>query len=517
MALNPRVSYQNIDSLQDTSFMRTVVIVGQSNTATAGLYKDIEFDDLQAIDTKFGKSSHLGRALRDASIMLTGFVKPKIWAVSYADKSAAVARVLETTVTGTATKSYTQKVKIHSLDPFNASVQVAVAHAMRETKGCACASVYANASITTGLPANSGGQFNAPLTKIKTNDVVIDVAITKGDTAAQVATKIKDAINGNDYSVYSASSTDDVITLTSKHKGEISQFFAVEFVANASTTGLAFETLQDVAGSDAVDISAMLTDVKDSENTPLGELDFDYIVVPYSYTITNLITDAYAKWENVTAYGNRALDYRIIQATAIDLSNNTDLDTLTTDNAIEINGITRHLCVLSLDDLIIRPVSYNKTALIESRQFTPIQQEFDNTITVGNSYTLSNQTGFVALNRVLASSVARYFIVEKAIPSFYREKNWSNGTAIQPFVISREEAIAHAKYTRDVLDGTNVNTEYGRDYAQTIDNSIDARSQFDEYLEATISFDISSKTLSLNFINTLLNGIENLSLTVFNQ
>ena len=94
MALNPRVSYQNIDSLQDTSFMRTVVIVGQSNTATAGLYKDIEFDDLQAIDTKFGKSSHLGRALRDASIMLTGFVKPKIWAVSYADKSAAVARVL---------------------------------------------------------------------------------------------------------------------------------------------------------------------------------------------------------------------------------------------------------------------------------------------------------------------------------------------------------------------------------------------------------------------------------------
>jgi len=367
------------------------------------------------------------------------------------------------------------------------------------------------------LPANSGGQFNAPLTKIKTNDVIIDVAITKGDTETQVATKIKDAINGNDYSVYSASSTAGVITLTSKHKGEISQFFAVEFVANSSTTGVAFETLEDVAGSDAVDISAMLAAVKDSDNTPLGELDFDYIAVPYSYTVTNLITDAYAKWENVTAYGNRALDYRIVQATAINLSDNTDLDTLTTDNTIQEIGITRHLCVLSLDDLIIRPVSYNKTALIESRQFTPIQQEFDNTITVGNSYTLSNQTGFIALNRVLASSVARSFIVEKAIPSFYREKNWSNGTAIQPFVISREEAIAHAKYTRDILDGTNINTEYGRDYAQIIDNSIDARSQFDEYLEATISFDISSKTLSLNFINTLLNGIENLSLTVFNQ
>lgn len=517
MALNPRVSYQNIDALQNTAFMRTVVIVGQSNTATAGLYKDIEFDDLQAIDAKFGKSSHLGRALRDASIMLTGFVKPKIWAVSYQDKSTAVARVLETTVTGTATKSYTQKIKIHSLDPFNASVQVAVAHAMRETKGCACASVYANASITTGLPANSGGQFNAPLTKIKANDVIIDVAITKGDTASQVATKIEDAINANAYSIYTADSTAGVVTLTSKHKGAISQFFAVEFIANSNTTGLTFETLEDIAGSDAVDISAMLTAVKDNDNKPLGELDFDYIIIPYSYNITNLVTDAYAKWENVTAYGNRALDYRIVQATAIDLSDNTDLDTLTTDNAIEESGITRHLCVLSLDDLIIRPVSYTKTALIESRQFTPIQQEFDNSITVGNSYTLSSQTGFVALNRVLASSVARSFIVEKAIPSFYREKNWSNGTAIQPFVISREEAIAHAKYTRDILDGTNLNTEYGSDYAQTIDNSIDARSQFDEYLEATISFDISSKTLSLNFINTLLNGIENLSLTVSNQ
>lgn len=517
MALNPGVSYQNYDALQDTSFARTVVIVGQSNTATAGLYKDIEFDDLQTIDEKFGKSSHIGRALRDASVMLSGFAKPKIWAVSYADKSAAVARVLETTVTGIATKGYIQKIKLHSLDPFNASVQVAMAHAMRQTKGCACGSVYANAAITTGLPANSAGQFNAPLTKIKTNDVVIEVAITKGENATQVATKIKDAINANAYSVYSATNTAGVITLTSKHKGEISQFFAIEFLPNSSATGLAFETIEDTVGNDAVDISAMLTDIKDNDNTPLGELDFDYIVVPYSYSITNLVTDAYAKWENVTAYGNRAMDYRIVQATAIDLSNNTALDTLTSENAIEESGITRHLCVLSLDGLIIRPVSYKKTALIESRQFTPIQQEFDGTVTVGNSYTLSNKTGFIPLNRVLSSGVARYFIIEKQIPTFFREKSWSFGTAVQPFVITKEEAVAWAKYVRDILDGTNVNTEYGKDYAQTIDNSEDARSQFDEYIEATISFDISSKTLSMNFINTLLNGIQNLSITVFNQ
>jgi len=517
MALNPKVSYQNINGLQDTSFTRTIVIVGQSNTATAGLYQDIEYDDLQTIDTKFGKSSHIGRALKDASIMLSGFVKPKIWAVSYQDKSAAIARVLETTVSGTATKNYTQKIKIHSLDPFNASVQIATAHAMRETKGCACSSVYANSAITTGLPANSAGQFNAPLTKIKSNDVIVDVAITKGDTAAQVATKIKNAVELNQYSIYSAANTDDVITFTSKHKGQISQFFTIEFVANSSETGVSYNTVEDVAGSDAVDIATMLTDIKDSENTPLSELDFDYIVVPYSYNINNLITDAYAKWENVTAYGNRALDYRIFQATAINLNNNTDLDELTSDNEINEQGIVRHLCILSLEDLIIRPVRYNKTALIESRQFTPIQKEFDGTITVGNSYTLSNQTGFIDLNRVLASSVARSFIVEKAIPEFYREKNWSNGTAIQPFVITKEEAIANAKFNRDILDGTNTNTVYGRDYAQTIDNDSNSRSQFDEYLEATINFDISTKTLALNFINTLLNAIQNISITTSNQ
>lgn len=517
MALNPGVSYQDFNALQDTSFYRTVVIVGQSNTATAGLYKDIEYDDLQAIDEKFGKSSHIGRALRDASIMLTGFIKPKIWAVSYQDKSTAIARVLETTVTGTATKSYTQKIKLHSLDPFNASVQVATAHALRQTKGAACGSVYANAAITTGLPANSAGQFNAPLLNIKTNDVIIDVVITKDDTATEVATKIKNAINANSYSIYNADSTAGVVTLTSKHKGAISQFFAVEFIANSSNVGLTFNTVEDVAGSDAVDISAMLTNVKDNNNTPLGELDFDYIVVPYSYNINNLVIDAKAKWDNVTAYGNRAMDYRIIQATAIDLSNNTELDELTTDNPIEESGIVRHLCVLSKDNIVIRPVSYTKTALIESRQFTPIQKEFDDTVTVGNSYTLSNKTGFIPLSRVLASSVARSFIVEKRVPAFFREKSYSNGTAVQPFVLTADEIISWAKSTRDILDGTNIDTEYKIDYAQTIDNSAEARAQFDDYIEASIRFDVSSKTLSLKFIHTLINGIENISITVFNK
>ena len=517
MALNPRVSFQNLDGLSNTSFFRTVVIVGQSNTATAGLYKDIEFDDIQAIDDKFGKSSHIGRALKDASIMLTGFVKPKLWAVSYADKSTAVARVLESIVSGVATKSYVQKIKIHSLDPFNASAQVAVAHAMRETKGCACASVSANGSITNGRPANAAAQFNAPLQKIKTNDVIVDVSIAKGDDATTIATKIKNAINSNEYSVYTATNTAGVITLTSKHKGEISQSFAVEFLANSSITGVSIATVEDIAGSDSVDISTMLTSVLDSDNTPLGELDFDYIVVPYSYNIDNLITDASAKWENVTAYGNRALDYRIIQAIDIDLSNNTELDALTNDNAIELNGIVRHLCVLSKDDLIIRPVRYTKTSLIESRQFTPIQLEFDNSITVGNSFTLSNQFGFVRLNRVLSSSVARAFIVEKAIPSFFQEKSWSNGVSIQSFVITRDEAIAWAKYTRDILDGTNINTEYKSDYAQVIDNSPEAREQFNEYIESSIDFDISSNTLSMKFVQFLLNGIENISITATNK
>ena len=517
MAVNPKVSFQNIDALQDTSFFRKIVIVGQSNTATEGLYKDIEYDDLQGIEEKFGKSSHIGRALRDASVMLSGFIKPKIWAVSYKDNSAAIARVLETTVSGTATKSFTQKIKIHSLDPFNVITQVTIAHGMRETKGCACASVYANGAISVGSPANSAGQFNAPLPNITTNDVIIEVAITKGDTATAIATKISDAVQANQYSVYSAASNSGVVTFTSKHKGTISQDFSIEFVANSSVTGVTFNTLEDTAGSDAVDISDILTNVKDQENTPLGELDFDYIVVPYSYNINNLIIDAKAKWDNVSAYGNRAMDYRIMQATAINLDNNTELDALTNDNPINIDGITRHLCVLSKDDFIIRPVRYSKISLIESRQFTPIQQEFDDTVTVGNPFTLSSQTGWKDLSRVLASSVARYFIVEKRLPLVYREKSWSNGTAIQSFVITKEISVAESKFTRDILDGTNLNSIYGSDYAQVIDNSEIARSQFDEYIEANTSFDITTNTLTIKHTQVLLNGIQNIFITAFNQ
>ena len=61
MSIYPTVSYQNLDGRQDTSYKERIVIVGQSNTANEGLYKDIEFMSSKEIDTLFGdrKSTRL--------------------------------------------------------------------------------------------------------------------------------------------------------------------------------------------------------------------------------------------------------------------------------------------------------------------------------------------------------------------------------------------------------------------------------------------------------------------------
>ena len=40
--LNPAISFLTQDAVVDTSFYKTLVITGQSNTATAGIHKDIE-------------------------------------------------------------------------------------------------------------------------------------------------------------------------------------------------------------------------------------------------------------------------------------------------------------------------------------------------------------------------------------------------------------------------------------------------------------------------------------------
>jgi hypothetical protein len=516
MSNYPATSYQNLDGVQDTSYKERIVIVGQSNTATAGLYKNIELMSSKEIDTLFGKSSQIGRSLRDANSMLTGFVKPSIYAVSYADKSNAVARTLQTTITGNAIKSFTQKIKIHSLDPFNLSVQTAVAHAMRHTKGCACASVSQNGAVTVGLPANAAQNFNAPLPQAKTNDVYVNVEIAKNETPAQIAAKVVAAVNANAYSVYSAASSGAVITFTSKHKGEIGQFFSVEFIPYSSATGVSYETLENIAGSGSVDISTMLTNVLDETETPLGELDFNYLVVPYSYNIDALKTDAYAKWENVYNYRGRALDYIIFQATALDLTDNTELNALAVDNPTSEEGIVRHLMVLSKEtNSVIRLVKPSKIAIVESKQFTPITEEQDGKATVGNSFTLSDSAGFIDLSRVLSSSIVRAFIIEKRIPEQFQEKSFTTGSVVQGFMKNTGEIIADFKETRDIVDGTNQNTVWGTMFAGLVSNSSTARAVFDELLEATTSF--SNKTVFVNIVNELLNPIQNISITATNN
>ncbi len=112
----PTISAPIEDARVDTSTFQTLVVVGQSNDATAGLYKDLRFLTHAQINTKFGADSHIAAMLRDVlTVYADSITKPRIWAASYADVVTDTARILESTVTGTATRDCTIKININGL------------------------------------------------------------------------------------------------------------------------------------------------------------------------------------------------------------------------------------------------------------------------------------------------------------------------------------------------------------------------------------------------------------------
>lgn len=512
---NPYVSFQTRDAVLDTSFFSTVLLVGQSNVAPQGLYQGLELQTIAQINTTFGADSHIAFMLREQlQFASNSLVKPKVWAVSYPDRSAAVARVLNLTVTGTATENRTLTLNINKLNPDRTTSQAIAVLALRNTKNANCGRYAAN-RIETGLQNRAAMGFNPILVDAFSQDVLVTVDVVKGDTAVTIAANINAAVNAAVTSVYSSVISDvtNILDFTAKDKGVIGNSCAVEVVMGSTPAGTTISILEDTPGTGTIDTSDILNTL-DANGNKLGSLDFDFLVQPYSYATPILVQDAYAKRENVFAYSNRCLNYQIFTGTAVDTSVSENIDDLATVDPIEELGVVKSLFVSTLNGLIIKGVSEVSERLqLAAKQFTALQVDpTTGNINVGNCYTLSNSPGFVQIERELAAMAVRAFIVEKMMPTDFQEESWTDGVPVVPFALGKDTVIALFESYFAILSGANQLTIYQADYAGLIDNSPESEAVRNELLTATVAFDKSNKLLSLQSISALLNKIESVSI-----
>ncbi|MFT6842665.1 MAG: phage tail sheath gpL-like, partial [Psychroserpens sp.] len=280
MTYNPKVSYTTQDAVVDSTFSKTMLIVGQSNVAIDGLYKDIQRKTTKEIEAEFGADSHLTSCINDAkSTFANSITKPKIWAISYSDEATAVERVLTSTISGDATESKTMLIKINSLNTDRTSAKVAAVLSLRNTKGAFCGE-FAQGPIQFGSPVNARRNFNPIFKNPTLNDVVVEVQITSGMTSDEVATAIDDAINAKTNSIYSSSVLASDVTITAKHKGSLGNMFSFEIVPTSIAAGLAATTVETIPGTGVVDTAGIL-DIEDTEGNKLRNLDFNYLTIPY--------------------------------------------------------------------------------------------------------------------------------------------------------------------------------------------------------------------------------------------
>lgn len=513
--LNPKVSFLTKEASGKSKFFQTLLLVGQSNSATAGLYKDLENLSPKQIESKFGTNSHISYVLKEVyQTFKNSIIKPKLWAASYQDKSDAVKRVLESTVSGTATENGTIKIKINSMNPDRIAAKSAAILALRNTKGAYCGDYSANGE-QFGSPNKAAMGFNPILSDIFIQDLIIEVPVTSGNSAATVAAAINTAITANNKSIYDSSVLSAVVTLTSEHKGAIGNFFTIEYLDVPA--GISISTVEDTAGSGSVVTSGILN-LTDEAGLKLSELDFDYVVAPYSYSISTLLTDAKAKSDNVLAFNNRCLDYQIIQAVAIDTTYSSEITNLAGDNALSEAGLNKTLFVATLDGLKIRGVvDYDERTLLESYQLSPIQYDLvQDQITIGNTYTLFSGDVFTTIEAKLNSFRIRTFFVEKNIPNDFQERSYTFGTSVNSFTYDKNEVISKFEYYRDILDGSIVSNDvFGSDWAGLLSNSESARTNYSEYLQASFSFDKATKQMVIGLANEITDPIKSIFATAF--
>lgn len=499
------------DASVDTSYFQTLVLTGQSNTAAAGLYQDLELLTKEEINATFGASSHLAAMLRDVNTTWeNSLVKPKLWAASYADKSVAVARILTATVSGTSTEERTLKLKINSLNPDRIASQEAAILALRNTKSAYCAE-YALNGDQFGAPKNAAHVFTPKLTKATVNDVIVEVVIPKSTAAAAAAALINTAINAKAESIYGSAVSTATLTLTAKHKGSLSNLFAIEVVNKTLAAGLTLSIVEDTAGSDVVDATGILN-LTDPEGTALSDLTFNFVVAPISYSITNLVTDAKLKWDNVTNYRNKSKPYLILRSTAIDTTSGTAINDLASAQPIETNGIVKTLAILKTIGLTIRGVTkVSEINALKAKQFTAIEYEPTTGLySVGQCTTLSNIARFKDIESVLATAAIRKFLVEIAIPPYFGEKRFTTGELVDSDLVNKADVVEFFEVQGNILDGTNKTGDYGDDYAGLIVNSAAAKARLSEVLNAETHFDPMAKQVATKFLSNLTDPIRSI-------
>ena len=513
----PSQSWKN-KTIQKTSLFRTVLLVGQSNVAVAGIYKDLQNKTEEQINTMFGANSHLSFLIKDCLKMFSGFTKPKLMAVSYRDDAEDVKRVLNLEILGTATETRFLELKMNSLNPDRIATQTASAFASIFTEDAFCTDFLNNSIVQKGEFKNIATGYHPILANIYDNDIIIEVEIASGMTQNQIATAINTAINAKLNSIYTSSVTDNDVILMASHKGLIGQNFTFEIIKSTIPAGISTVITQTTAGSGSIDISNILN-IADENGDKLEVLDFDYVVVPYGFSVSNLVIDAKAKFDDVLLYNNKALDYHIFQATSLDLSDDIALDSLAVANPISVNNLTRSMLIIEKkDNFSNKPlVDYSKIKRIELKQFISIDKKTDNSVFLGNCYSLSNDSVYKELNKLFSVSAIRELYVEHFIPiDFTGEQNYDEFGISIGLNYNKEDIIAIFKQYRDIIDGTETKSTCGNRFSGLIKSDAQARIDYDEILTNSIRFD-SSQTLSMNLLFNLVETIKNLAITSFNK
>ena len=163
-------------------------------------------------------------------------------------------------------------------------------------------------------------------------------SVVIGETATQVATKVKNLINSVTNAPCTATNTAGVITITSKWKGETSAQLLVNINTGSIASGVSYSQTASVDGSGLVDLSSTLLSFGDEWNTIVintyGEGQFD-VLEQFNGVPSNT---------NPTGRYSGLIFKPFVSFSGSNLASKDSL-ALITDNVARIDQVTNVLCV----------------------------------------------------------------------------------------------------------------------------------------------------------------------------
>lgn len=164
-------------------------------------------------------------------------------------------------------------------------------------------------------------------------------SVQSGDTNAQIAQKIADAINGVLSSPVSAVAAAEVVTITSKWEGETSAFINISFDSGSSSAGITYAETDSTDGSGTVDLADSLSQ--------FGNDWYTIVLNPYgaNTSILSQLEQANGFPDDESPTGRYAgrIFKPFLSFFGTTLDDKDDL-ALITDNASRVNQVTNVLC-----------------------------------------------------------------------------------------------------------------------------------------------------------------------------